>query len=167
MAQAAEQGFWRGGLAPLFQAVEWHASGQVDRLPAGLNQGFAFAIDNAGTVVGAADFATSPQAWLAPAYWAGGQVHDMAMSGDIVFGTARSISRGGWATGGVDLADGSSRAFVWTGAGTLQVLDPVSGYTDGNAHAVNDRYGQVGGDSESDSGQVGTVWQCPVGFTTG
>lgn len=162
---AARNGFWRDGLAPLIQAIEWHPNGQVDRLPAGLTQGQGFAINNAGTVVGAADFA-GQQAWLAPAYWQDGQLHDMGAPADVLYGIARGISSGGWASGQILFPYGD-RGFVWTGSGKLLPLPMLPGFTESNAHAVNDVRRQTGGDSWNDTSDVATVWQCPTGFTTG
>lgn len=158
---------WRGGLAPLYQAIEWHANGQVDRLPSGLTQAQGFAINNAGTAVGNADFAAEPNAWLAPAYWKDGRLHDMGAPQNVIFGIARSISQGGWVSGQLVLDDYTNRGFVWTGSGNLQPLPLLTGYTDGNTHAVSDTFGQLGGDMANETHYVPALWQCPAGFSTG
>lgn len=164
---AARGGWLRGGIAPLYQGVVWQNPG-VQRLPAGEAQSLGFAIDDAGTVVGASDRPGDPTYNWYPAAWIGGKLRDLGAGPDTIGGFARGISRGGWAAGGVDLADGTGRAFVWTGVGSLQELRPVAGQEDSGSHAVNDQLRQVGGDSATgDAYGVPTVWQCPVGFTTG
>lgn len=157
----------RGGIAPLFQAIIWHNPG-VERLPAGEAQGIGFAINNADTVVGESDRPGDPEYNRYPAYWRNGQEHDMGAGPDAVDGRSYGISQGGWAAGQVDRADGSSRAFVWTGSGALQELEPLPGSDSSSSHAADDRLGQVGGGSWTGDGTFRpTLWQCPSGFTTG
>jgi uncharacterized membrane protein len=100
---------------------------------------------------------------IAPAYWQDGQVHDLGAPADIQWGQAYGISQGGWAVGVYVQSDGVNRGFVWTGAGSLQSLNPLPGYRDSLAHAANDRTGQLGGFSSPDAAGPDvypTVWQC-------
>jgi len=165
VAQFARTRDWRNSYAPLIQGFTKSAVGGVTRLPAGYDQALGFAINNDGLVVGSSR--RDANAWLLPAYWRNGVEHDIGAPADAFVGTAYDVSQGGWATGGVELAE-NSRSFVWTGAGAMQLNEPLSGYDDSNSHGVNDALRQVAGSSSrSDGVRVPTVWQCPVGFTTG
>lgn len=166
-ASYARNGEWRGGLAPPYIPVLWHADGQVERLDAGVSQAQGFAINDAGTAVGDAYFDASPNAWLAPAYWQDGQLHSMGAADNVLYGIARGITQGGWSSGMLVLDDFTVRAFVWTGAGDLQPLPLLAGLTDSASHAVSDTFEQVGGDMGNESVDRAAVWQCPSGFTTG
>jgi hypothetical protein len=166
-ADAARGGWLRGGIAPLYQAIVWRNPG-IQRLAAGEAQGIGFAINDAGTAVGSTDRPGDPSYQNYPAYWRNGQAHDMGAGGDTVWGNAYGISQGGWAVGGLGRTDNSSRAFVWTGEGSLQELTPLPGADNSWAHAVNDRFGQAGGSSWlGDGPDQATLWQCATGFTTG
>lgn len=153
---------WRNAYAPLAQALTATADGNVQRLPAGYDQAFAFATNNTGLVVGAS--LRDGQHSFLPAYWRNGVEHDMGSPADAFDGVAYNLSQGGWATGGIDLPDGS-RSFVWTGAGSLQINQPLPGQTDSWSHGVNDALHQIAGTSYPDG--TPTVWQCPAGFSTG
>jgi hypothetical protein len=164
--QFARNKEWRNGYAgyaPLFQGFTKSTSGQVTRLPAGYDQAIGFAINNAGLVVGAS--LRDPNAWLLPAYWRNGVEHDMGAPADAAFGVARNVSQGGWAAGGILLPD-TRRSFVWTGAGMMQLNEPLPGYDESDSHGVSDVLRQVAGSSNRSDGRVPTVWQCPAGFTT-
>lgn len=154
---------WRGALAPLVEPMSWAPNGAPHKLPTGYSQGFAWAVNDAGTIVGDSDLgATTPPL---PAYWQDGQYHNMAAGlTDVVFGDAYGL-RGSWAAGGVILPD-SGRAFVWTGTGVLQTLAPLAGASDSWSHGPNEQLHQVGGQSDSDTQEIATVWQCPANFTT-
>jgi hypothetical protein len=155
---------WRGALAPLVEPISWAPTGAPHKLPTGYSQGFAWAANDAGTVVGSTDVDASIT--MMPAFWQDGAYHAMAAGlSDVVFGNAYGL-RGSWAAGGVGLADGSARAFVWTGSGVLRTLTPLPGATDSWSHGPNEALRQVGGESDDATHQVATVWQCPTGFTT-
>ena len=157
---------WRNAYAPLLQAFTRSNPGGVTRLRAGFDQAFGFAINNAGLVVGAS--LRDPNAGFMPTYWRDGVEHDMGAPPDAVGGRAASVSQGGWAAGGVALGDDTLHSFVWTGAGRLQLNDPLPGYDSGFSHGVSDVLRQVTGNSiGADRQPVPTVWQCPAGFTTG
>jgi hypothetical protein len=165
VAQFATQKQWRNGYAPLLQAFTRSAQGGVTRLPAGYDQAYGFAINNAGLVVGAS--LRDPNAGFLPTYWRDGVEHDMGAPAEAVAGRANAVSSGGWVAGGITLPD-TVRSFVWTGAGTLQLNEPLPGYDGSFSHGVNDVLHQVGGNSTgSDGAPVPTVWQCPTDFTTG
>jgi hypothetical protein len=165
VAQFARDKQWRNAYAPLDQAFSRSADGRVTRLPAGYDQAVGAAINNAGLVVGAS--LRDPNAWLLPAYWRNGVEHDMGAPADTAFGLALDVSQGGWAAGGILLPD-TRRSFVWTGAGTMRLNEPLPGYANSWSHGVNDTLRQVAGASGlSDGTNVPTVWQCPAGFTTG
>lgn len=156
---------WRNGYAPLIQALTASEDGHVTRLPAGYDQAIGFAINDSGLVVG--DSLRDGQHWFMPAYWRDGVEHDMGAPADANAGYAYNVSSGGWATGGIELPTGQ-RSFVWTGAGSLQLNEPLPGDVDSWSHGVNDALGQVAGASfQADGAEVPTVWQCPAGFTTG
>jgi hypothetical protein len=155
---------WRNGYAPLLQAFSKSASG-VTRLPAGYDQAFGFAINNAGLVVGAS--LRDANAGFLPAYWVDGVEHDMGAPADAIAGRGLGVSQGGWVAGYVRLPD-ATRSFVWTGAGSLQFNEPLPGYPSSLSHAANDVLHVVAGFSTDDSNApVPTVWQCPANFTTG
>lgn len=167
----ARDHLWRGALAPLIEPVTWATNGSPSKLPVGYGQGLAWAINDSGLIVGTSD--TSADGIGRPAYWTGGSYHDMGAPTNTLFGNAYDVSQGGWADGGLDLADSNgdyaySRAFVWTGSGDLQLLAPSSGFTSSWSHSVDDSVGQVGGEMWNDNGaDVQTVWQCPAAFSTG
>jgi hypothetical protein len=153
------------GTAQLVRGFTETASGEVTLLPAGYDQAFGFAINNAGLVVGAST--RDANGALVPAYWRNGVEHDMGAPGDAADGTAYGISQGGWAAGGIDLPD-TKRSFVWTGAGTMQLNEPLPGFNGSWSHGVSDTLGQIAGSSiRSDGSNTPTIWQCPAGFTTG
>jgi hypothetical protein len=168
VAALARNGFWRGGLSPLLQPVAWAANGAPRKLPVGWAQGQAWAINDDGLIVGSADLDSAGV--IRPAYWINGQYHDMGAAADIQFGNAYGLN-GDWAAGIIVLADGTARAFVWTGAGSVQTLEPTAGFADSFGHAPNQSLDQVGGsmtnDPTRDSTGAAAVWQCPSGFTTG
>jgi hypothetical protein len=154
-----------GGPARPSQAFTKSASGEVALLPAGYDQAFGFAINNADLVVGAST--REANGGFLPAYWQNGVEHDMGAPADAVDGTAYNVSQGGWATGGIDLPD-TQRSFVWTGAGNMQLNEPLPGFAGSWSHGVNDTLHQVAGTSiSSDGSNTPTVWQCPADFTTG
>jgi hypothetical protein len=156
---------WRNGYAPLLQAFSKSVPGGVTRLPAGFDQAFGFAINNTGLIVGAS--LRDPNAGFLPAYWSDGVEHDMGAPAEAIAGRASSASQGGWAAGGVTLPD-STRSFVWTGTGSLQLNEPLAGYDSSWSHGVSDVLHQVAGNSSRADGRpVPTVWQCPANFTTG
>jgi hypothetical protein len=153
------------GYYPNNRAMRWAANGTATTLPSLYTQGEAFAINDAGLIVGSSD---TPQFDVDAAYWLNGAVHDMGGRPGW-FTEARGLSQGGWATGdSEDYNSPTDHAFVWTGAGTLQYLTALDG-TDGssNTHAVNDHLRQVGGWSDISSTQSApTLWQCPADFST-
>jgi len=159
----ARNGEWRGGIAPLFRPMTWAPNGAPTSLPAGFAQGFAWAVNDAGLIVGDSDTADGAER---PAYWINGQFHDMGAPADTVYGKTFGL-RGSWAAGSVLLGDGTSRGFVWTGTGALQPLEPAAGFDGSSAHGPDEALRQVGGDMGNDSADVAAVWQCPAGFTTG
>jgi probable HAF family extracellular repeat protein len=154
---------------PLTLPMEWLPDGTSVHLPVLFTQGEAFAINNAGTIVGSSDVNNNE---VDATYWRNGRIYDMG--GEYGWFTeARGLSQGGWAVGGAEtgLAPGVhvSYAFIWTGAGKLQYLSALDG-PDGqsNAHGVNDVLRQAGGWSDDGAGNgPPTVWQCAAGFTTG
>ena len=150
----------------LTTAIEW-SRGTNPVLPSLYTQAQAFAINNAGLIVGSSDQPGFVS--IDAAYWINGQVH--LMGGRPGFFTeARGVSQGGWATGGSESFFAPEfHAFVWTGTGQLQLLPALSG-PDGNsnAHGVSDVLRRVGGSSDDGSGHwAPTIWQCPSSFTTG
>ena len=154
-----------GGQTQLIQAFTKTAGGEVTRLAAGYDQAIAFAINNAGLVVGAST--RDANGGFLPAYWRDGVEHDMGAPADAAGGTAYSVSQGGWATGGIRLP-GTRRSFVWTGAGVMQLNEPLPGHVGSWSHGIDDTLHQVAGTSiRSDGSNTPTVWQCPAGFTTG
>ena len=158
---------WRNAYSPLWQAFTKSAGGDVTRLPAGYDLAIGFAINNAGLVVGASlRDAPTPTSWWVPAYWRNGVEHDMGAPADAADGVAYNVSQGGWATGGIDLPD-TTRSFVWTGAGTMQLNEPLPGYDGSWSHGVSDDLHQVAGSSGPLSSPTPTVWQCPADFATG
>jgi uncharacterized membrane protein len=158
---------WRNAYAPVWQAFTRSGSGQVTQLPAGYDLAIGFAINNAGLVVGASlRNAPTPTSWWVPAYWRNGVEHDMGAPADAADGIAYNVSQGGWATGGIDLPD-TIRSFVWTGAGTMQLNEPLPGYDGSWSHGVSDVLHQVAGSSGPFGNTTPTVWQCPADFTTG
>ena len=165
VAQWARSHQWRNYYAPLNQAITATENGHVVRLPAGYNEAFGFAINNAGLVVGGS--LRDDNHGFLPAYWRDGVEHDMGAPANAVEGTAYNVSQGGWATGGLYFDDGQS-SFVWTGAGSLQLNAPLPGHVDSWSHGVNDALSQVAGASYPDhtGPGVATVWQCPAGFST-
>jgi hypothetical protein len=167
VAQWARSKQWRNAYAPVWQAFTRSASGRVTQLPAGYDLAIGFAINNAGLVVGASlRNAPTPTSWWVPAYWRNGVEHDMGAPVDAADGIAYNVSQGGWATGGIDLPD-TIRSFVWTGAGTMQLNEPLPGYDGSWSHGVSDVLHQVAGSSGPPSNPTPTIWQCPADFTTG
>jgi hypothetical protein len=165
VAQYARDKQWRNGYAPVNEAFTRSADGQVTRLPAGYDRAIGFAINNAGLVVGASHRDANSR--LLPAYWRNGVEHDMGAPADAGFGVAYNVSQDGWAVGGVTLPD-TTRSFVWTGAGTMQLNEPLPGYDSSWSHGVSDTLHQVAGSSSgSDGTEAATLWQCPADFTTG
>lgn len=161
----AKQHLWRNYWSPLTQAFTKADNGPVTQLPAGYDQAYGFAINNAGLVVGGS--LRDRDHFVMPAYWRNGVEHDLGAPADALDGFAYDVSQGGWATGGIDLPD-MTRSWVWTGAGSLQLDAPLPGYDRSWSHGVDDHLGQVGGDSDNTStgDSVPTVWQCPAGFST-
>jgi hypothetical protein len=159
----ARDGEWRGGLTPLIRPMSWAANGAPSKLTVTYSQGFAWAINDAGLIVGDSDTADGAER---PVYWVNGQVHDMGAPADSPFGKTFGL-RGSWAAGAVVLGDNSLRGFVWTGAGDLQTLEPAAGFTDSSSHGPDEALHQVGGDMGNDTSEIPTVWQCPANFTTG
>ena len=158
---------WRNAYAPVWQAFTRSGSGRVTQLPAGYDLAIGFAINNDGLVVGASlRGAPTATSWWVPAYWRNGVEHDMGAPADAGDGIAYNVSQGGWATGGIDLPD-TMRSFVWTGAGTMQLNEPLPGYDGSWSHGVSDVLHQVAGSSGPLSSPTPTVWQCPADFTTG
>jgi hypothetical protein len=156
---------WHDVYAPLIQAFAKSADGDVTRLPAGYDQALGFAINNDGLVVGASMRDATRN--MVPAYWRDGVAHDMGAPADTEFGVAYNVSQGGWATGGLYLPD-AERSFVWTGAGTMRLNEPLPGYDNSWSHGVSDASRQVIGSSYDGGGPgVPTLWQCPTDFTTG
>jgi hypothetical protein len=149
----------------LTTAIEWsHGANPV--LPSLFTQAQALAINNAGLIVGSSDQPGFVS--IDAAYWLDGHVH--AMGGRSGYFTeARGVSQGGWATGGSESFFAPVfQAFVWTGAGQLQILPALSPDGNSNAHAVSDVLRRVGGSSDDGTGHwAPTIWQCPAGFTTG
>jgi hypothetical protein len=147
-------------------AVEWSARG-AHVLPSLFTQAEAFAINNSGLAVGSSDVPSMDS--IDAAYWLDGRVHRMGGQPGY-FTEARGVSQGGWAAGGTEsFFEPEFHAFVWTGAGELQLLPALSGPGgNSNAHAVSDVLHQVGGSSDTGDGHwAPTIWQCPVDFTTG
>jgi hypothetical protein len=144
--------------------MTWAPNGAPGKLPTGYAQGFAWDVNDAGIIVGDSDVDASgiPR----PAYWVDGRYHDMGAPADIQGGNAYGL-RGNWAAGGMVLADGTNTAFVWTGVGNLQALEPAAGFTDSWSHGPNQALHQVGGENINDTQDVPVVWQCPAGFSTG
>jgi hypothetical protein len=156
---------WRPGISPLFRPVAWTPSGAPAKLPVGYAQGFAWAVNDAGVIVGDSDIDANGD--VHPVSWtAGGAYHDMAAGLDVGFGNAYG-ERGSWAAGGVVLGSGTSRAFVWTGSGVLQTLEPPASFTDSWSLDANQKLHQVGGAVGSASASPAAVWQCPAGLSTG
>jgi hypothetical protein len=140
------------------------ASGQLTEL-AGHGQAYGFAINNAGLVVGAS--LPDPNGGFLPAYWQNGVEHDLTEPAGAVSGTGADVSQGGWVVGRIVVHD-NARSFIWTGAGTIQLNEPLPGYDESESHGVSDALHQVVGSStRSDGTRVPTVWQCPADFTTG
>ncbi len=140
------------------------ASGRLSRLP-GHDQAYGFAINNAGLVVGAS--LPDPNGGFLPAYWQNGVEHDMSAPAGAVSGRGADVSQAGWVVGRIVVHD-SARSFIWTGAGTIQLNQPLPGYNESDSHGVSDTLHQVAGSSSrSDGTRVPTVWQCPADFTTG
>lgn len=155
---------------PLTLPVEWAANRTPEELGVIATQAETFAVNDAGTVVGAGDLTLTGFTWDALWWDAAHHVHDMGGTPGSDLTEARGLSQGGWATGGgFSFETGTGQAFVWTGTGTLQPLAALSGADgDSNAHAVNDVRHQVGGWSQAaDGSEPATVWQCPSSFTTG
>lgn len=153
------------GMNTVSPPITMTASGRVTQLNTTGDQGYTFALTDDGLVVGDDITAWDPFT-TRPVYWKGGMEHDLGMPANAQGGRALNVN-GTWATGGLDYPDGSSRAYVWTGAGSLQLGAPMPGYTSSWAHLVNQRLGQFGG-SSSGAGmpESATVWQCPSGFST-
>jgi hypothetical protein len=155
-----------GGAARRIQAFTMSASGVVVLLPAGYDQAFGFAINNAGLVVGASMRDAAGRGSFRPT---GETVSSTIWAPPRMRPTVPpiNVSQGGWATGGIDLPN-TQPSFVWTGAGTMQLNEPLPGYAGGWSHGINDSLLQVAGTSiRSDGSNIPTVWQCPAGFTTG
>jgi hypothetical protein len=154
---------------PLTLPVEWAATGTPQQLDVVATQAETFAVNDAGTVVGAGDLTLTGFTWDA-LWWDHSQhAHDMGATPGSDLTEARGVSQGGWATGGgFSFETGHGQGFVWTGVGTLRPLPALSGQSgDSNAHAVNDVRRQVGGWSNANDGtSPATVWQCPLGFST-
>jgi hypothetical protein len=142
------------------------ASGRVAQLNTTGDSAFPFALDDTGLTVGD-DVVNFDPYTTRPVYWKGGMEHDLGMAADAQAGRALNIN-GDWVTGGIFYPDGSTRSYVWTGGGALQVGQPLPGYPSSWAHLVNAKLGQFGGDSDSADGTTvtPTVWECPTGFTT-
>lgn len=145
--------------------LEMTASGRVIQLNTSSGDAaYTFALNDTGTVVG--DDITSWDPFTTrPVYWKGGREHDLGLPTDAQDGRALNIN-GDWATGGIEYPDGSSRSYIWTGSGSLQLGQPLPGFTNSWAHLVNAKLRQFGGESVSDTADVATVWQCPTSFST-
>jgi hypothetical protein len=164
----ARQNRLHGSVLPLSSPTVWAPNGAPQKFPAPYAQGIVWDLNDAGLAVGsAADAQFNSRA----AYWQQGTYHDMGAQADVADGTARGLSQGGWATGQLDLTNGTTRPLLWTGAGSLQQLPLPSDprVTEANAHGVSDTLRQVAGSAFDDAGTVNepVVWQCPAGFTTG
>jgi hypothetical protein len=155
----ARNHFWHDAVHPLLQPIEYQANGSSQRLPTGNGQGDAWAINDAGLVVGnAADAQTFT---ARPTAWVNGNNVDMGAPADIVFGNAYGLSQGGWAAGGYYESDGStSRAFTWDSSDGFRTLDPPAPYSNSWSHGVSDVLRQVGGSADDGNTQVAVVWQC-------
>jgi hypothetical protein len=166
VAQYARNKQWHNVYAPLFQAFTASADGgHITQLPASVDQAYGFAINNAGLVVGAS-LRDAVNGFL-PAYWRNGVEYDLATPTDAFAGRANNVSQGGWVIGYVRVPGGTF-SFVWTGAGSVQLNQPLPGYEQSISHGLSERLRQLTGNSFlSDGTIVPTVWQCPANFTTG
>ena len=155
----ARQGAWRGVIAPLQEAVEWQANGSPSKLSTNRGQGNAWAINDAGLIVGnvadAQTFNGRPTAWIS------GRPVDMGAPADTN-GSAYGVSQGGWAAGGYWNSDFSATsAFRWSQADGFVSLD-MPGMVDTWSHTASDVLRQVGGQADpgDNSLKVPVIWQC-------
>jgi uncharacterized membrane protein len=90
---------------------------------------WAYAIDAAGSVGGMTS--GQPAIWRKQVGWT--QLTDLGMGGSV-----HGMSSGGDAAGSVTSASGSRGAF-WNGVGALTVLEPLPGFAQSSAVAINKR----------------------------
>lgn len=154
----ARNHIWHDAVAPILQPMVWQANKSPQRLPTGNSQGAAWAINDAGLIVGNV---VDPQTFNArPVAWVNGKLADMGAPADIVMGNAYGLSQGGWAAGGYIEPDDSSRAFTWDTTDGLRTLAPLPGQANSWSHGVSDALQQVGGSSDDGSTTSAVVWQC-------
>ena len=158
VSQWAQEHIWRGAISPLFEPVTWRPNGSPQKLPANQSQGNAWAIDNAGLIVGnvTVDATGTPR----PTAWINGKPVDMGAPSDIGGGNAYNL-RGGWATGGYLNSDFSlGYAFAWSRADGFRTLPVPDGYAETWAHGVNGSLHQVGGSADNFGIEDPVLWQC-------
>lgn len=145
------------------------SSGRFQVLSSDTGEAYTFALATTGLVVGDNVDVDTPDSWITrPVYWKGGSEHDLGMPADAADGRALNIDDT-WVTGYVDYPDGTTRGWVWTGGGLLQILPNLPGYDRGSySHGVNSRLRQFSGTAlaAGSDRHVGVVWQCPGSFST-
>jgi uncharacterized membrane protein len=142
------------------------ASGRLNTLHTAGDQAYTFALNDTGIVVG--DDVTNPDTYdTRPVYWVGSSERDLGMPADAQGGRALNID-GNWVTGFLYYGDGTTRAYVWTGAGLLQTMPELPGFPGGTmAHGVDQSLREVAGLAfAADGSHVPVLWRCPAGFLT-
>jgi probable HAF family extracellular repeat protein len=121
------------------RAAVWDLSGPAITVtslgdPPGGQRSYAFAINNASTVVGYFYNGSADRAFVRPV---GGTLTDIGtLSGDVA-SRAQGLSEGGMIVGYSMNVSGQKRAFSWTSGGGMQIVGTLGG-TESNATAVND-----------------------------
>jgi uncharacterized membrane protein len=116
-------------------------------LPGGVTS-IANAINTAGVIVGQSDGTATAGSWHAVMWTVSGQIRDLGVLRGGNFSVAFAVSDSNVVVGYGTIADGSSRATVWTsstGMRNLNSLIPAgSGWVLINANAIN-KLGQITG----------------------
>lgn len=142
------------------------ASGRLNTLHTTGDQAYTFALSDTGIVVG--DDVSNPDTYdTRPVYWIGSSERDLGLPADAQGGRALNID-GTWATGFLYYGDGTTRAYVWTGAGLLQSMPDLAGFAGGTmAHGVDQALREVAGLAfAADGSHVPVMWHCSAGFST-
>lgn len=142
------------------------ASGRLNVLHTTGDQAYAFDLNNTGTVVGDDVFNLDTYD-TRPVYWLGNSERDPGFPGDAQGGRALNIDRN-WVTGFLYYANGTTRAYVWTGGGLLQAMPNLPGFPGGTmAHGVDQSVHEVAGLAfAADGSHVPVMWRCSAGFST-